>query len=226
MKISLLYFVSVELEKEAYWEQNSTKDFNILQWNSSWPQFLLTQLLDFYLDYIQDYDLTDIKLEEIRYSTSKTCCRQKIFTRKFFLSRRFALFSHCSKVIYLQGEKWKLEVVDCGWFRTGLSWLLLMGEDCAGFLGNPEHAVLGKAMCGFGNSDIMLQWDSESLSSEFLFINSELYCRFQLIPSSLSLWTLSLSRCLQRSLLPWLLASFMHKGGWKKLASSASAHKG
>lgn len=74
----------MELERQAYWEQNSTKDLNILQWNSSLPQFLLTQLLDFYLDYIQDYHLAGIKLEEINlnqeiFSLQKVCIIQVLF---------------------------------------------------------------------------------------------------------------------------------------------------
>lgn len=36
----------------------------------------------------------------------------------------------------------------------------------------------------FGKGNVMFQWDSESLSGEFLFVNSDLYCRFRLIPSS------------------------------------------
>lgn len=74
----------MELERQAYWEQNSTKDLNILQWNSSLPQFLLTQLLVFYLDYIQDYHLAGIKLEEINinqeiFSLQKVCIIQVLF---------------------------------------------------------------------------------------------------------------------------------------------------
>lgn len=76
----------------------------------------------------------------------------------------------------------------------------MVGEDCAKISGQSRTHCTGE-----NNAWVLPlvthQWGSESVSNEFLFINSDLCCRFQLAPSSLSLLTLSLSRCLQHSLL-------------------------